>query len=71
MTDALTTQPRLDETAVLELENALRGELLRPGDSSYEEHRRIWNGNVGRASPVNSGHAIDVILRQGVEIAHP
>ena len=48
MTDAVTTQARLDETAVLDLENALRGELLRPGDPSYDEQRRIWNGSIDR-----------------------
>jgi len=48
MTDAVTTQARLDETAVLELENALHGELLRPGDPSYDEQRRIWNGSIDR-----------------------
>jgi FAD/FMN-containing dehydrogenase len=38
----------LDETAVSELEASFRGELVRPGDSSYDDHRRIWNGSIDR-----------------------
>src|ERR671934_349179 len=45
---ATATQPKLEETAVLELETSLRGELVRPGDSSYDDHRRIWNGSIDR-----------------------
>jgi len=33
---AITTQAKLDETALLELESSLRGELLRPDHPSYE-----------------------------------
>jgi FAD/FMN-containing dehydrogenase len=45
----------LDEAAVRELENSLRGELvrprgelIRPGDPSYDEHRKVWNGSIDR-----------------------
>ena len=45
----------LDEAAVRDLENSLRGELvrprgelIRPGDPSYDEHRKVWNGSIDR-----------------------
>src|SRR5216117_667187 len=45
---AITTQAKLDETALLELESSLRGELLRPDHPAYEERRRVWNGSISR-----------------------
>src|SRR2546430_7297489 len=44
----ITTQAKLDETALLELESSLRGELLRPDHPAYEEQRRVWNGSISR-----------------------
>ena len=45
----------LDEAAVRDLENSLRGELvrprgelIRPGDPSFDEHRKVWNGSIDR-----------------------
>jgi FAD binding domain/Berberine and berberine like len=38
----------LDEAAVDELKSAFRGELIRPGDASYDEHRKVWNGSIDR-----------------------
>lgn len=45
MTDSKT---KLDASALTELETSFRGELVRPGDSSYDEHRKIWNGSINR-----------------------
>src|SRR5512132_357537 len=45
---AITTEAKLDETALLELESSLRGELLRPDHPSYDEQRRVWNGSISR-----------------------
>ena len=53
------------------LAQGFHGEIVGPDHPSYEVHRRIWNGIVGRAGPVNSGRAIDIILRESIEIAHP
>jgi FAD/FMN-containing dehydrogenase len=39
---------RLDPHAVDELARSLRGELIRPGDATYEEQRRVWNGSIDR-----------------------
>src|SRR6184192_954671 len=45
---ATATQAKLDETALLELQSSLRGELVRPDDPSYDEQRRVWNGSISR-----------------------
>jgi FAD/FMN-containing dehydrogenase len=34
--------------AVDELQASFRGEFIRPGDASYDEHRRVWNGSIDR-----------------------
>ncbi|MGH2954064.1 MAG: FAD-binding oxidoreductase [Solirubrobacterales bacterium] len=39
----------IDEAAVSELEGSLRGELVRPGAPSYDEHRKVWNGSIDRS----------------------
>ena len=44
----ITTDIKLDETAVGELETSLRGELIRPESPFYDEQRRIWNGSIDR-----------------------
>src|SRR5687768_6017418 len=39
---------QLDETALGELSASFSGDLVRPGDATYDEHRRIWNGSIDR-----------------------
>ena len=48
----------LEETAVQDLANSLRGPLLRQGDSGYGEARKVWNG-IDRPAP-----GIDRALRR-------
>jgi hypothetical protein len=36
----------LEEAAAQKLKASLRGELLRPGDATYDEIRRVWNGMI-------------------------
>jgi FAD/FMN-containing dehydrogenase len=38
----------LEEATVQTLADGLRGRLVRPGDSSYGEARKIWNGMIDR-----------------------
>jgi FAD/FMN-containing dehydrogenase len=38
----------VDAGAVDELRASFRGEVLGPGDASYDEHRKIWNGSIDR-----------------------
>jgi FAD/FMN-containing dehydrogenase len=45
---SVATQIKLDETALTEFEASFRGELVRQGDSTYDEHRKIWNASIGR-----------------------
>src|ERR687891_2838177 len=39
---------RFDRTAFARLEGSFRGELVRPGDTSYDLHRKVWNGSIDR-----------------------
>jgi len=39
---------RLSLPAVAHLAQRLRGEVVRPGDPGYEQHRRVWNGSIDR-----------------------
>jgi len=50
MAQALAAKPAcdLDEAAIGELRNALRGALLQPGDAGYGEACSIWNGMIAR-----------------------
>ncbi len=45
---AVPTKIRLDERAVGALAASFRGQLIRPQDSTYDEHRKIWNGAINR-----------------------
>ena len=42
------TASQVDEATVLAFEEALRGELLRPGTVGYDEARTVWNAMVDR-----------------------
>jgi FAD binding domain/Berberine and berberine like len=39
---------RLDRGAVDDFATSLLGELVRPADSMYEQHRTTWNGSIDR-----------------------
>ncbi|MGE5747133.1 MAG: FAD-binding oxidoreductase [Solirubrobacterales bacterium] len=39
----------LDQGILRELEGSFGGELVRPGDPVYDQHRRVWNGSIDRA----------------------
>ncbi len=38
--------------ALTTLPGSFRGELIRPGDPSYDEHRKVWNGSIERSPAV-------------------
>jgi FAD/FMN-containing dehydrogenase len=46
--DTIATEPTLDATALAELEASFAGALVRPGDLTYDEQRRVWNGSIDR-----------------------
>jgi len=45
---AIATDTKLDEAALSALKASFRGDLVRPGDPTYDEHRKIWNGSIDR-----------------------
>ena len=63
------TQPHLGNATLGELAQALRGELISPGDEGYDEARTIWNGAHDRkpALIIRCRGAADVL--KGVEFA--
>lgn len=48
MTIEATTPHMLGEATLAELEQGLRGQLIRPCDEGYDEARAIWNGTHNR-----------------------
>lgn len=38
----------IDGSAVDQLRASFRGELIRPADAGYGEHRKVWNGSIDR-----------------------
>jgi FAD/FMN-containing dehydrogenase len=47
--NTLRTSPvQLDAREAEGLAAALRGEVTRPGDETYDAHRKIWNGSIDR-----------------------
>ncbi|MGH3788168.1 MAG: FAD-binding oxidoreductase [Pseudonocardiaceae bacterium] len=44
----MTVTMTLEGTALSELAGSFRGQLVRPGDSTYDQHRKIWNGSISR-----------------------
>jgi FAD/FMN-containing dehydrogenase len=59
----------LGDATVAELAEGVRGEVIRPGDESYDEHRAIWNGAHDRhpALILRCAGVADVI--RGVQFA--
>ena len=38
----------LDSAALRELTTSFQGQIVRPGDAIYDEHRKVWNGSIDR-----------------------
>ncbi|MFJ3174595.1 FAD-binding oxidoreductase [Streptomyces roseus] len=66
---------RLDDRAYQELARGFRGSLVRAGDASYEERRRIWNGAVDRhpalIAPCTGSADVVAALKWAVESGVP
>ena len=43
-----TPEPTRIDVNAASLEAGFRGELVRPADAAYEEHRAVWNGSIDR-----------------------
>ena len=67
----------LEETALRELEASFDGELIAPGDASYDAHRRVWNGSIDRSPALiarcegaaDVAAAIELASRAGIPAA--
>ncbi|MGH2698711.1 MAG: FAD-binding oxidoreductase [Actinomycetota bacterium] len=44
----VTTEFELDDKALGEFRNYFGGQIMRPRDDSYGEHRKVWNGSIDR-----------------------
>src|SRR5919198_6081615 len=49
MGDVTVVASGVDDRVVGRLEASFRGELVRPGDAGYDEHRKVWNGSIDRS----------------------
>jgi FAD/FMN-containing dehydrogenase len=45
---ALGEGTAIDGRAVEDLRTSFHGELVRPGEPGYDEHRKVWNGSIDR-----------------------
>jgi FAD/FMN-containing dehydrogenase len=72
MTMATMEHIHIDDQATEELASTLRGELVRPGDSTYDLHRKVWNGSINRfpALIARCAGAADVITAVRFARAH-
>jgi hypothetical protein len=61
-----------DDQAIAELRTALRGEVFIPGDSGYDDARRVWNGLIDKrpAAIVRCTGVADVIAAVGFARDH-
>ena len=65
------------ETALGGLSASLEGELVGPGDTTYDEHRRVWNGSIDRfpaliarcAGPADVRAAVGFARSTGLPVA--
>jgi FAD/FMN-containing dehydrogenase len=44
----VTETAQVDEAGLKEFETSFRGEVVRPGDPTYDVHRKVWNGSIDR-----------------------
>jgi hypothetical protein len=38
----------IDDSIAQQLMSSFRGEVIRPGDADYDQHRKVWNGSIDR-----------------------
>jgi FAD binding domain/Berberine and berberine like len=60
---------KIDRTAVADLARSFRGQLIRPEDPGYDEHRKVWNGSIDRRPALIARCAGAADVRAVVELA--
>lgn len=45
---AIAADIQVDRATLGELSASFEGELVRPGDATYDGDRRVWNGSIDR-----------------------
>jgi FAD/FMN-containing dehydrogenase len=76
-TDSLSGRSHSSSTAIEQLRQDLRGELVLPTDSTYDQARRVWNGAIDKrpaaivfcADPDDVVHAVTYARSQGCLVA--
>jgi FAD/FMN-containing dehydrogenase len=63
----VTDRTAIDPAAVDELETWFRGEVVRPTDVGYDEHRKVWNGSIDRRPGLIARCAGVADVRQAVQ----
>ena len=71
------THTVVGEASLRELEESLRGELIRPADAGYDEARAVWNGSIDKhpaaivrvAGVADVRHAIEFARSQDLLVA--
>jgi FAD/FMN-containing dehydrogenase len=74
---AVTERAAVDPAAVDDLAASFRGEIVRPSDAGYAEHRAVWNGSIDRrpaliarcAGVADVRAAVDFGREQGLTVA--
>jgi FAD/FMN-containing dehydrogenase len=64
------TRTVVGEASLQELQDELRGELIRPSDAGYDEARAIWNGAIDKRPAAIARCAGVADVRRAVEFAH-
>ncbi len=58
-----------DGGAVDELQTSFRGEIIRPGDTDYDVHRKVWNGSIDRRPALIARCTSPADVRAAVRLA--
>ena len=65
----MTATTPLDDAMLRRLRDSLRGEVIRPGETGYDEARRVWNARIDRRPGVIARCAGPDDVRAAVEVA--
>ncbi len=60
----------INGVAVDELQTSFQGDLVRPADAGYDEHRRVWNGSIDRRPALIARCTGVADVRAAIRFAH-